>query len=311
MKVFIILRNYLIFLILTLSSLFLCVQVAFAESLDSYCIKKESESSAFKYRSPERTLKLTFSVKGEPFHLVADGSMVYLKRGNEDKPLMGVYPIQYDYGGIEDLALSKKGWLLINATERDYIAHVDLDSFPPILSHAEELSELKRKPCSIFNISFACSEAAQGRYSSVLDRIFVSGYRDTLFGSKDRVIFEIVDGKKRKLPRILQSAKYQGDMPPLNGAIFGSASGESLLYDGSAVTNVLKDFKNQLVKKKPTGWYFTRLISNRMFFANGGRFPGGVPEYLVELKKDLTLKTVYTALSEKLSSYVRFFALPN
>jgi len=286
----------------------LFVPNALAAPLDSYCIKKESESSAFKYRSPERTLKLTFSVKGEPFHLVADGSMVYLKRGNEAKPLMRAYAKQYEYGGIEKLTLSKNGWLLINATERDYIAHVDLDSLPPTLSSAQKLTELKRKPCSIFNIF--CYDTAQGRYSSVLDRIFISGYRDTLFGSKDRTTLEIVDGKKRKLPRILQSAYFYADMPQLNGVLFRSTSGEALLYDGRTVTSLLKDFIKQSLKNKPAGWKLVKSKhTNGVFFANTGQIRHS--EFLVGIKKDLTLKPIYTSLPEELSGSMRFYILPD
>ena len=53
-------------------------------------------------------------------------------------------------GGIEDIKLSKNGWIFIDGEYIDYVAQVNLKVTPPIINPPIELSELTNTEC--FNI---------------------------------------------------------------------------------------------------------------------------------------------------------------
>jgi len=302
-------------------TVFLCVSSVLAEPLDSYCIVQNHEkwqpAPHNLYPFGPRNKHITFSVKDELFHIaVPYRNGINLIRGDEEKPYMFASAMQDEGGHIDHLVLKKNGWLWIDGSV-DYMAHINLDNMPPTISPPEKISDLRRGPCAWWGGDFGHCLSADGFYSTVLGRIFVNGYRQTFWGSKDLVSLEIIDGKRRVLRQELQGAHlvFDPEIPQLNGVLFRGNSGEPLLYDGSSVTNLLKDHPIQYheeitPEQMQLQWHLQKLLYSKRIFlvSSGGRKH---PRFLFEINNDLTLTEISMLAVQPPDGFLRFFVFPN
>ena len=192
---------------------------------------------------------------------------------------------------IRDLKLGKDGWLWIGGHEIDYMAPLDLQQLPPTLGPPVALPELMRKPCIslIWHLLRACPPA-QSSYSITLNRAFVTGHRITLLGWPDLVSFEIVAGKAKPLPVQFRGARFEVDVPKVNGSLLRGPAGEALFYDGSSIIPL------RPADVTPGGWTVETFASGQTYLRRGPNRQEHQP-FLMELKAGPTLVPI--PLSEK------------
>ncbi len=289
------------------------------EPIDSYCIVQKPVEEG--EQTKEQSLYIAQFVKNASVEFEAneeqyridkfDGGGLTLYRSDNEEKLMSVAAKQYEYSReIHNIALGKSGWIWIDGYERDYMANVDANSFPPTISNPEEISFLTKEPCSkwgFFWMEDAC-RAAQGKYSYVLDRIFVKGYRITTLKNTNLIAMEIIDGKRQFMPRALRKAKFYADVPQLNGVLFRGPLEEALFYDGHSVTNLLEDYDIKPVGT-PTLWTLVATKNSGQVFLTNTALIGN-PQFLIKINKNLSTNSV-SLLYKKPVSKKSFFIFPN
>jgi hypothetical protein len=215
---------------------------AYANPLNGYCISKQGEKVKPKVSASQEPPHVTFSVKGKLFQLVASKGDRLNILDNKGTYVTSTKIIQYEYSGIKQLILGKDGWLWIDGEEIDYIAHLNFNQIPPSIDTPIPVSELMQNPCSRWTLFEGKCWSAQSIYSPTLDRIFVTGYPMTFFGTSQSVTLEVVNGKTKRLPVPAHSANFYADIPNLHGVLLVGSSGEPFFYDGVTVISLLKNF---------------------------------------------------------------------
>lgn len=256
---------------LTALATILITSHAFAEPLGTYCVSQIGQKP-HQPKHIERTkepAQVAFTAQGKSFRLVAAPNSRHLVEliDENGSHLAQVWVGQSDFGGgIESLALGKNGWLWIDGRGLDYLARIDFNQMPPVIGKPIQVGRLKpdssdtwdtqfyfsnlmQHPCSYLAWIFGCLPA-QGYYSPNLDRVFVSGYPVSLFGSSREVSYEIAEGQTKLLPESLQAATLlheisinsisKNQAQRQNGVLFRSLNNEAIFYDGRTATPLLK-----------------------------------------------------------------------
>jgi hypothetical protein len=281
--------------LVAITTTFLAIPYTLAETLDSYCIVKLPKQKE-EYKPPQ----LNASVNGRSFHIVASSNKVYLNRYLGDpEPLSSASAPQYDFN-IESLALGKSGWLWIDGRDIDYMVKLNLNTIPPTFGTPLALPDLKYEPCSYLSNFFGFCRRVSATYSTTLDRAFITGHRPTFLGLPDEVSFEMVAGEVKQLSQKLNGARFEADVPKLNGALFRGNSREAIFYDGVNVTTLLPPSSD---------WSIQSISTNERTFLGIG-FP---MRYLLELKAGpvLTPVSLPDGLLTKTNQVLHFFTMPN
>lgn len=260
-----------------------------ANPLADYCVERftqELQPPSVDRLINEESPKITFSVKGEPFHLDGFGSRLWLTQGADPMLLAKVPVPQREFGRINTLVLSEDGWLWIDGGEVDYMAPLDLQQLPPTLGSPVALPELMKKPCIsiVWHLLRACSPT-QSRYSTLLNRAFVTGHQVTLLGRSALASFEIFAGEANLLPKKFQGARFVLDVPKLNGSLLQGPDGEVLFHDGTSITTL------RSAEVTSGGWTVEAFVSGRTYLSGGSNQSGRQP-FLMELKEGPTLLTI-------------------
>jgi hypothetical protein len=284
----------------------------FAEKLDNYCITHVG----YKPRSKHITTTtketdpapVNITVDNKQFHIVVEGR--YLLVMDENNATLSKVSVGQKFGRVHNVTLGKNGWLWIDGDEKGYMVKLDLTKTPPTLGEPVQLPNLKAKPCSVFNKWFDnCSFREVGAYSSLLDRVFITGHRVTLLGSDSLASYEMIGGQAKLLPAQLQGARliggtrhsevggmvmgyyYYEDLPNLNGVLFEGRNGEAFFYDGMNATSLLAEYLDQSVDEKKCGWSYIQAPISKRFFLHNINFQ---KPFFVELKAGPILTRIST-----------------
>ncbi len=268
-----------------------------AESIEEFCLTQDipayMEDEISKINTPTRstevfppiiinlnTAEKLYSLKGYKEKLIL--------RDELGKQLSVVNVPQYFLldtgGGIEDIKLSKNGWLFIDGEYIDYVAQVNLKVTPPIITPPIELSELTNTECLPLAWIFGCMKN-EGTYSQTLDRIFISNSSGSFFNWYLPSSFEIIEGKVKPLPVELKNIRRSWKrfsssqdiifrpIPSLKGIVFEDGiTGEALFYDGNHVTSIFKPSKSNELKEKTLWWVITGAIKWEPFLIEKSPF---------------------------------------
>jgi hypothetical protein len=305
-------------LLTTLFSLFLTTSPTLANPIEGYCLTqaRQRPEPINIFRNEYSPKVVSFISGGKPYRFEETGGNIGQSITLFDEHNNALEKIKFnpntprqsrDNCDVIDMALSKNGWLWIDGTCIDGVAHVDLSVAPPIVSTAMDVTTLTHTECLPF--AWNC-EAMSGYYSRALERVFVSSTARSFFGLFPPASFEIVEGKSKPLPVELSNVQREtegvgnqrlffDDLPMLNGVLFTGANGEALFYDGVKVTSLL----NPYIYGKKLRWIVkTAPISKRVFLKINSYSWG--KNFLVEIKPDLKVMPIllpnddYWSLSE-------------
>ncbi len=121
--------------------------------------------------------------------------------------------------------------------------------------------------------------------------------------------FEIIAGESKPLPTELTGARFQADLPKLNGVLFRAASDEAFFYDGVTVTTLLGSYPPDTSGDNLPAWYHQSPQGERTFLTSIRRSEKD-DVFLMELKAGPIL-VPYSFPSERANGLFRLFALPN
>lgn len=216
-----------------------------SEPITKYCLSEIRQ----KYKNgdlPKKTTQISIPVNnGKIFYITKwhNDDLLVKQKGNENI-FQKVKAKQYEYGEINELTLSKSGnWLWINGDETDYVALIKTYQTSIELEKLIRLPKLYSKPCSLIGEWFGNCLLAQGHYSYILDRIFITGHNPTLFGSAKVFTYEVT-GEKITLLKPSQTISsilfdWQQQYPyrlleisKPRGVIFQDINKGKILYDG-------------------------------------------------------------------------------
>jgi len=235
---------------------------------------------------PEQ-IEIQFTFKNNIYRLRSYRSDVTLFDADNHQ-LGEVFARQRDGGSIEHLQLVTEDLLWINGSKMDYLVRLDLKQ-SPIRFGALEAIDLTPKPYSkIVRFFFTPDFRSHGQFSRVLNRLFITGHRTTLFGTADPVATEWVNGQPRPLPKALYDTVLDKELPQLNGVLFRGRSvqgdpleayNKAFFYDGVKATPLLEGYLDEEVKYR--GWsVYIAPISKRVILSSAD----GNKSFLVELK---------------------------
>ncbi|MCQ8102683.1 hypothetical protein NP590_01090 [Methylomonas sp. SURF-2] len=281
--------------LLSFSALLVTSTLSHANPLADYCITKQGQKPPpvkFEHpvnspQQPPETIEIEFTVKNDLYRLRSERSDVTLYDA-ANQTLGKVIARQRDGGSIEHLQLVAEDLLWIKGSKMDYLVRLDLKQ-SPIRFGALEAIDLTPKPYSkIEKFFFAPDYRSHGQYSWVLNRLFITGHRTTLFGTADPVATEWVNGQAKPLPEELYDTELDTELPQLNGVLFRGrgvqgdeleAYNKAVFYDGVKATRLLEGYLDKEVKYR--GWsVHIAPISKRVFLSNAN----GNKPFLVELK---------------------------
>jgi hypothetical protein len=240
----------------------------FAQSIDSYCLTRSSNSKVPDFKaighSKNLPLQVAFTVKGQNFRIIAKTpqSNYFGLLDSNNNLLAKEWASQAEQGEIQDLILGENSWLWIDGDRKDYVIQIDQSQIPPKFGELQNIPELYPERHSYLWRWLDGYSYTQGDFSRNLNRVFVSGYPlswlgVSLFGWPPLVSYEVVDGKSKLLPALLQGATLVGqprfhqgmpiyeDFPNLKGVLFKGISGDALFYDGEKVTSLLDNYRNK------------------------------------------------------------------
>ncbi|MBG1270808.1 hypothetical protein [Nostoc sp. WHI] len=229
---------------------FVLVPYVNSEPISKYCLSEIKQ----KYKSGNISEKPTTQIpipinNGKTFYITKrQNDDLLVKQRGDEKIFQQVKAKQYKYGEINELILSKTGyWLWINGDETDYVALIKTYKTSIELEKPIPLPKLYSKPCSFIEEWFGNCLLAQGHYSYVLDRIFVTGHSSTWLGSTNLFTYEIT-GKEIKLLKPSQTISsmlfdWQQQHPHKlleisnpSGVIFQDINKSKIFYDGKNFT---------------------------------------------------------------------------
>lgn len=305
----------------------LAVPSALAVPLDAYCVSQvgkkpesppiEPNSLALSSTEPEppkdQPVKVPFEVDGQSFQVVTSGvDTLLLKRSMNNTVLSEVRAPQPDFGRISSLVVIQGGRSLwIDGDQIDYLAPLDRHQNQPALVTPIALPELYNKPCPLWLRFFGCSLRAQGIYSGLLDRVFITGHRPTFFGRSALVSLELVAGKAKPLPAKAQGSRPYLEVRKLGGILLRGPDGHPLFYDGQSITSLSAVNQDRQGEASFLRWYAQKTENpERVFLVDTNTGLSDVSPLLMELKAGPRLVPI--SLPEELPSHrVSFFSLPS
>jgi hypothetical protein len=304
---------------LTVSVLTLAIaQSAVAETFSQYCIS--STKQTITKPKPQETLleaalpqPVTKAQQNRTFNIAVDefNNLTLLLKFADNSEPVGEITLPEEGGIITDLILGKDNWLWVDRTVADYLIEVKFQGKTSYFNPPKELPELHTEPCSVIKrVLNKCQVERNSYYSTVLNRAFVSGYPHQGWGRKKYRHLEFISGEEKSVPKALAKADFVADVPQWHGALFREPSGEALLYDGKAVTNVSDDFLRLEEGDKFKDWEVQTTLNGRIFLGKFfGRFPDD-PLFLLEPQQQPHLKPIYLP-SELEYGWLRLFTVPS
>ncbi|MDB9376024.1 hypothetical protein [Nodularia sphaerocarpa] len=236
------------------------VPCANSEPINRYCLSeiKQKYKSSNLFAKPATQITVPVD-NGNTFYITKSHNDYLLveKRGDK-KNFQTVQANQYEYGEINELILSQGGnWLWVNGDETDYVVLIKTYKTSIELETLIPLPKLYSKPCSFIGEWWSNCILAQGHYSYVLDRVFVTGHSPTLFGSSNLSTYEIT-GKKVKLLKanqpissVLVNSQQQYpqrlvEISKPSGVIFRDINESDIFYDGENFTPLKKCSRDEI-----------------------------------------------------------------
>ena len=288
--------------------IFLACIVVLDSAFASYCAV-ESQSSSLQAKTAKiRSHSTSIDLGGERFNVLKPraGSMIEIRDG-KDKIVSRVNAIQYEFGGIRSVDVMPGYWLWIDGDEIDYVARLIYRNERVEIENITPLPRLFEEPCySISDFFGDCLKLAGGELSTALQRVFVSGFPSSIFGTKNRVGYEIVSGNIRLLPPPIDGARYILDLVDgVKGSLFKIDSGGLWFYDGSKVSEIL----NAQNQAKAKNWYFSITSpSGRVVLTNMSNLESG-ELFLAEVIGSKLVNFSVTGKSQR--KFVTFLDLPD
>jgi hypothetical protein len=233
------------------------VPSANSKSISEYCLSEITQKYKSGNLSAKPARQIAIHVNNDNTFYISKLHNDYLvvKQKGKKKIFQKVEAKQYQYGEINELILSKSGnWLWVNGDETDYIALINTQKTSIKLEKLISLPKVYSKPCSLIEEWLGNCLLAQGHYSYVLDRVFITGHSPTLFGSSNLFTYEMI-GKKIKLLKTNQLiasilVDWQQQYPPSlieiskpSGIIFRDINANDIFYDGENFTQLKKCLK--------------------------------------------------------------------
>jgi hypothetical protein len=242
---------------------------AFAQSIGSYCLTKSPNNKVPEFRKSIDRSKLpdpqiTFTHKGQAFHLVATHNVVQMYDAQNN--LISDVHAQQDSETLSfnELILGKSGWLWVDGYSNNYLVKMSFDESLPTFGQPQPMPVLYYERYSYLSQWLGDPYIERGHFSRSLDRVFISGYPlsylgISIFGWPAKISYEIINGKQRLLPADLQDTTLEGwfrydeksgnyiyaDFPGFGGALFRSKTGDALFYDGDKVISLFDKLKNE------------------------------------------------------------------
>jgi hypothetical protein len=221
---------------------------------------------------------------------------------------------------LNKLIMSKKGLLLIDCIVQDFIVQIVINHGKASFSELQKLPQIYEVPKSYFSDPPNQYNHINSIYSSGLDRFFLEGFQPALFGKPKSVVYEIMDGKIKLLPKELLNARLLrwennfvkrtlGSFDIFKGELFQSDEGKLFFYDGANVTlikdqHIQKDgYKNSNPPKyKKYKWRFEFIDSSQRVFITAF-YPVEIyiPFKIYELKPSVNAVPTLVASSDDLS----------
>lgn len=305
----------------------LAVPSVFAVPLGAYCvlqvgkkpdfppIARNSRAPSFsKPQQPQdQPVKVSFEAGGESLQVVTSGvDILLLKRSKSNTLLSQVRAAQPDFGRINSIIVIQGGrWLWIDGDQIDYVAPLERHQNQPALGTPIALPELYVKPCPFWLRFFGCSSRAQGIYSGLLDRVFITGHRPTFFGRSALVSLELVAGRAKPLPAKAQGSHPYLEVQKLGGILLRGPDSQALFYDGYSITSLSAANQDRQGEESFSGWYAQKTENpERVFLVYSKTRLSDNSPVLTELKGGPRLVPI--SLPEELPSHwLRFFSLPS
>jgi len=305
----------------------LAVPSALAVPLGAYCVSQVGKKPEFppikpnslvlsfsKPESPQdQPVKVPFKVGGESLQVVTSGvDTLLLKRSMNNTVLSQVRAPQPDFGRINSLVLIQGGrWLWIDGDQIDYLAPLDRHQSQPALGAPIAVPELYDKPCPLWLRFFGCSLRAQGIYSGLLNRVFITGHRPTFFGRSALVSLELVAGRAKPLQAKAQGSHPYLEVRKLGGILLRGPEGQALFYDGQSITSLAAVNQDRQGEASFLRWYAQKTENpERVFLMYANTGLSDASPLLMELKAGPRLVPI--SLPEELPSHrVSFFSLPS
>ena len=271
-----------------------------AQSLKEYCIVRENKEELVAKKPlgllyDTSDLKVTVNKDDRQYIISLDQNnrrKLLLTRVGEREPIAQMTLAQ-EGGHITNFTVGEDNWLWIDRNAIDYVMKINLLPNNPYFESPTRLPELSAQPCYLFQRLFKKCRPGQYNYSSSLNRVFVGGYPIKSWRKRNYLHLEFVSGEKKPVPESLMEAKFVGDIPEWNGALFRLSSGEALFYDGKTVTNLSEDFLKLNNGDKFKDWNIRKTAGGRSFL---GKFKGrknGDPLFLMELNSQPGFTPVY------------------
>jgi len=257
---------------------------------------------------PEQ-IEIQFTFKNNIYRLRSNRSNVTLFDADNHQ-LGEVFARQRDGGSIEHLQLVAEGLLWINGDRMDYLVRLDLNQSPIRFGALEAITLTPRPSSRIGEFILPPDYYSHGQYSQVLNRLFITGHRRTLFGTSDPVATEWVNGQPRPLPKELYDTELDKELPQLNGVLFirRKIPGDPLkackavFYDGVKAMPLLQSYMDEDMERG--SWSVREIPFEKRVFLHSQR---NKKTFMFELKAGPKLNFV---LSQDEPDTYTFFGLP-
>lgn len=284
--------------LLSFSALLVTSTLSHANPLADYCITKQGqkpppvkfERPVNSPRQPPETIEIEFTVKNDLYRLRSDRNDVTLY-DSANRELDKVYARQGAGGGgtVEHLQRVTENLVWINGRDIDYLARLDLSQSLIRFGALEAITLLPKPTSKIGNFILAPAFYSHLQYSRVLNRLFVTGHRPTLFGTADPVALEWVEGQARPLPKELYDTELDAELPQLNGVLFRGRSSwsdrfetyynKAVFYDGVKATPLLESYMDDRLERR--NWSVREIPFGKRVFLLSGQ---DNKEFVLELK---------------------------
>ena len=239
------------------ATIFCLTPNALANPLKDYCISKtEPEEILREVRTSswEEKRNKKVNINGENYIVYQPSGQWEIKLIRESdgrviNEISGLDFLEPDES-ISSLYITENKWLFIHADKNNYVTSLVSGDRArlgmPVLASRDKFY---KKKCTRLRRFFDSCLAPYIDHSLVLDRIFISGYRETASGQHWSTIESIGDQEKT-LPFPKPMTSYLGDSVALNGVFFKSDEDEVFFYDGNKIVELPRPIKS-LVQDLP------------------------------------------------------------
>lgn len=284
---------------------FMADSLALAEPIENYCISRVGPKKEITPSPKADSLRVDFKVENKRFHISKDVEGYLYLFDADNNHVSKIMPGHR----LEEIFLTKTGWLLINGLDANYLAKVDMTTVPPSISSHKKLSDLKSGSCSYFGDFWDRCWEASGYYSSTLDRFFVTGDKMSLLGFSSPTTIEIIDGKSKPFPLKKAYGRIY-EAPKLKGILLYDASNRLFFYDGHTAFYVMDNLLNKNIGPKKFKYYVQETsVGHRFLITNIAFWKLKEKPFIFELMAGLELRPVSASIFDKVE-WIYFFDFP-